>query len=56
MGRGRARDLRNPVLELADPFDPDLDHVARFEELAAFGAGAGRRAGENQVAGMQASC
>src|SRR6185437_10164808 len=46
-------DLHNLVAELADALDPDFDHVAGLEELAAFGAGAGRRTGEDDVARMQ---
>src|SRR5262252_7917007 len=48
-----SRILDHPVLELADLLDPQLDHIAGFKELAAPGAGAGGRTGENDVAGMQ---
>src|SRR5271170_5749761 len=44
---------RDPVAELTDPLDPDLYLVAGVEEFAAFGAGARRRAGEYQIAGME---
>ena len=44
---------RHPVLDLADLLDPEAHHVAALEEFAAPGADAGRRAGQDQVPGIE---
>src|SRR6476469_1872644 len=41
------------VAQRSDLFDPDLDHIAGFEELAARRADPGRRSREDEVAGME---
>src|SRR5579862_7073990 len=46
----RAASLAHPVLDLTDLLDPQPDHVAGLEELAAASADSGRRAGEDDVA------
>src|SRR5262249_7896246 len=51
--RGVGSTSHHPVFDLADLFDPELDHVTRFEELAASSADAGRRAGEDDIAGIE---
>src|SRR5438874_2171963 len=53
IGGTLARGLGHFVAELADVLDPELHDIAGLEEFAAAGADACRRAGEDQVAGME---
>jgi hypothetical protein len=46
--------LRHLIADLPDPLDPDFHHIAGLEELLALHADAGRRAGEDEVAGWSA--
>ena len=54
-GRGTPGNARSGhlVAQRADLFDPDLDHIAGFEELAARRPHPGRRSREDEVAGMK---
>src|SRR5689334_2475982 len=47
------RKSRHFVADVADLLDPDLNDVAGLEIFAAPGPDASRRAGEDQIAGMQ---
>src|ERR1700682_2087545 len=46
-------ELRHLAGQAPDPLDPDLHHVAGFQEFVAAGADTGRRAGQDQVARME---
>src|SRR3954452_14811694 len=45
--------LGHLVAQRPDLFDPDLDHIAGFEELAARRPDPGRRSRQDEVAGMK---